>query len=51
VKQAYYILPVGAADYLAEKYFDQEICSPLRDFRNRNNPAGPSLFPRHSAIT
>jgi hypothetical protein len=39
----------SSAEYLVEKFFDQQICSPLRDGRQRNNPHERSLCGKRSA--
>jgi hypothetical protein len=42
-QQVYYNLTGVAAEYLAENFFDQEICSPLRDGCPHDNSSSPSL--------
>jgi hypothetical protein len=41
----------SSAEYLAEKIFDQEICSPFRDGQCRNNPHEQTLCGADKALT
>jgi hypothetical protein len=38
-----------AAEFLAEVFFDQRICSPLRDEAQRNNSQNATLCTKHGA--